>query len=86
MTSKPCGVFLCQFQDTINDSKKPISFFRKLFLKNGAQSLNDYWKDVSNNSINIDGTQIFDWRTIHQDMIKFMELPVILGSILVSFL
>lgn len=64
MTSKPCGVFLCQFQDTIDAPKKPISFFRKLFLKNGAKSLNDYWKDVSNNSINIDGTQIFGWRTI----------------------
>jgi hypothetical protein len=64
MTSKPCGVFLCQFEDTTNLPKKPISFFRTLFLKNGAQSLNDYWKDVSHNSINIDGTQIFGWRTI----------------------
>lgn len=64
MISKPCGVFLCQFEDTISAPKKSVSFFRKLFLKNGAQSLNDYWKDVSNNSINIDGTQIFNWRTI----------------------
>lgn len=73
MNNKPCGVFLCQFEDTINQPKKPISFFWRLFLKNGAQSLNDYWKDVSNNTININGTQIFDWRTIPLNLAGFIQ-------------
>lgn len=64
MSSKPCAVFLCQFEDTARQPKRSTSFYRKLFLKNGAQSLNDYWKDVSNNSINIDGSQVFGWHTI----------------------
>lgn len=72
MKSYPCGVFLCQFEDTVTMPKKSIAFFRKFFLMDGAQSLNDYWKDVSNNQINIDGTQIYDWRTLPYKLADFI--------------
>jgi hypothetical protein len=72
-TSQKCGVFLCRFQDTLNDLTPPVSFFRRLFLRRGGQSLNDYWADVSLNSMDLEGTEIHGWLTIPMTVAKFRE-------------
>jgi hypothetical protein len=71
--SQKCAVLLCKFQNTQNAPTQPTAFFRKLFLKRGAQSLNDYWAEISMGQIDLEGTQIFGWRTLPMTTLQFQN-------------
>ena len=59
-----CAVLLCKFTNSVNNPANDPAFFWDMFTHRGGQSMNDYFIDISNNIINLDGTQIFGWRTI----------------------
>jgi M6 family metalloprotease-like protein len=51
----------CRFSDSTNHTPKPMSFFQGMYGTT-APGLNHYWREVSYNAINIDGsTTAADW-------------------------
>ena len=64
--SQKLAVLLCKFQDTANTEPQLETFFKDLFVNRGTGGLNDYWIDASVGNINLDGTEIFNWRTIRE--------------------
>jgi hypothetical protein len=65
--SQKLAVLLCKFRDSVNVESQSEDFFKDLFISRGSGGLNDYWSDASLGSINLDGTEVFNWRTIDQN-------------------
>jgi len=73
MGSQRLAVFLCKFSDTANTEPHPADFYKELFALRGTGGLNDYWVAASLGAINLDGTEIFGWRTLNQNQADFLN-------------
>jgi hypothetical protein len=70
--SQKFAVFLCKFSDTANIEPHPSDFYRQLIAERGTNGLNDYWIAASQGAINLDGSDIFGWRTLQQKKSDFL--------------
>jgi hypothetical protein len=50
----------------------PASFYEDLVLKRGTGGLNDYWIAASLGTINLDGSQIFGWKTLESTRAAYL--------------
>jgi len=66
------AVLLCKFSDNSNVEPYTPDFYRQLIAERGTGGLNDYWIAASQGSINLDGTDIFGWRTVQQQQADFL--------------
>lgn len=57
--SKPWVSLLCKFAD-ISDEPENLSFFQGMY-DNSSGRLDDYWREVSDDAINIEGSIAIDW-------------------------
>jgi len=73
MGSQKLAVLLCKFCDNDNVEPHPTDFYKKLFAQRGTGGLNDYWIAASLNAINLDGTNIFGWRTLKEKQSDFLN-------------
>ena len=64
--SQKLVVLLCKFKDTAQIEPHPPAFYEDM-LRRGSGGLNDYWVDASHQQINLDGSQVFGWRTLAQN-------------------
>lgn len=69
--SQKLAVLLCKFTD---DATEPhaVDFYQKLFAQRNTGGLNDYWIAASLGAINLDGSDIYGWRTIQQTQAAFV--------------
>lgn len=70
--SQKFAILLCKFSDSQNVISPPVSFFEELLVKRGTGGLNDYWSDSSQGKINLDGSEVFDWKVTDQTKADFM--------------
>lgn len=70
--SQKFAILLCKFSDTENVSSPPVSFFEELIVKRGTGGLNDYWNDSSQGKIDLDGSEVFDWKVTDQTKTDFL--------------
>jgi hypothetical protein len=73
MGSQRLAVFLCKFSDNSNVEPRPADFYQELFALRGTGGLNDYWIAASLGAINLDGTEIFGWRTLNENQTDFLK-------------
>lgn len=66
------AVLLCKFSDSTDIEPNPASFYEDLFIKRGSGGLNDYWISASLGSINLDGSQVFGWKTFNMMRSDFL--------------
>jgi hypothetical protein len=71
--SQKFAVLLCKFSDNSNVEPYAPDFYKQLIAERGTGGLNDYWVAASQGAINLDGTQIFGWRTIQQKQADFLS-------------
>src|SRR5882672_11009458 len=71
--SQKLAILLCKFTDTENISSPPKSFFENLFVNRGTGGLNDYWSDSSQGNIDLNGSQVFDWKVSDQTLAEFLQ-------------
>jgi hypothetical protein len=62
--SQKLAILLCKFSDTENTEPQAASFYKELFSDRGTGGLNDYWIAASLGAINLDGSQVFGWKTL----------------------
>jgi hypothetical protein len=55
--SKPWAIILCKFSNHPEEPQDP-QFFRD-FITRGQGGINDYFNDISNGQMNLDGSQVF---------------------------
>src|SRR4051812_3611208 len=55
------AILLCKFSSR---EPNPRAFYEDLFVKRGSGGLNDYWIAASLGAINLDGSQVFGWKTL----------------------
>lgn len=70
--SQKLAILLCKFSDTASDEPHDKAFFEDLLANRSTGGVNDYWSDVSLGSINLDGSVVFDWKTIDQNREDFI--------------
>ena len=68
--SQKFAVFLCKFSD-YSQEPFPQDYYRQLIAQRGKGGLNDYWPAASLGSINLDDTDVFDWRSLNQTLADF---------------
>jgi hypothetical protein len=73
MGSQKFAVFLCKFSDNSNVEPQPVDFYNELFALRGTGGLNDYWMAASQGAINLDGTEVFGWRTLNEKQADFLK-------------
>jgi hypothetical protein len=73
MGGQKLAVFLCKFSDNSNVEPHPADFYKELFALRGTGGLNDYWIAASQGAINLDGTEIFGWRTLNEKQADYIE-------------
>jgi hypothetical protein len=73
MGSQKLAVFLCKFCDNSNVEPHPDDFYKELVALRGTGGLNDYWIAASQGAINLDGSDIFGWRTIQEKQADFLK-------------
>lgn len=71
--SQKLAVLLCQFSDNSNVEPQPADFYRELFAQRGTGGLNDYWIAASQGAINLDGTEVFGWRSLEENQVDFLK-------------
>lgn len=64
--SQRFAVLLCRFSESEDENMQDEDYFRDFFIERGTGGLNDYWVDASLGSINLDGSEVFDWKTLKQ--------------------
>jgi hypothetical protein len=79
-SSQKCGVFLCRFLDSVDAPAQPASYFRRLFLGRGHQTLNDYWSEISMGAIDLETTEIHGWRTLPVTTTDFVAANPMRGA------
>lgn len=62
--SQKLAVFLCKFSDTERVEPQKQAYYIDLFSKRGTGGLNDYWTAATLGAVNLDGTEVFGWKTI----------------------
>jgi hypothetical protein len=73
--SQRFAVLLCKFKDTEQTELNPRFFYEDLFRR-GAGGINDYWLAASHGKINLDGTEIFGWKTLDQKLAEYIASHV----------
>jgi hypothetical protein len=71
--SQKLAVFLCKFSDNSKVEPYPADFYKQLVAQRGTGGLNDYWIAASQGAINLDGTDIFGWRTLQEKQADFLK-------------
>jgi hypothetical protein len=66
------AILLCKFSDSAGTEPHPTSFYRDLFVKRGTGGLNDYWIAASLGAINLDGSEVFDWKTLENTRAEYL--------------
>lgn len=73
--SQKLAVLLCKFKDAEQPELNPRAFYEDLFRR-GTGGINDYWLAASHGKINLDGTEIFGWKTIEQNRTDYITSHV----------
>jgi hypothetical protein len=74
--SQKFAVLLCKFKDDDAQAElNPRSFYEDLFRR-GTGGINDYWLAASHGKINLEGTEIFGWKTLDQSRAEYMASRV----------
>lgn len=60
--NKPFAVLLCRFSDSAA-TPQGVAFYQAAF-DNTYPRIGHYWRDVSGDQLNIDGTQVYGWYTL----------------------
>jgi hypothetical protein len=68
--SQKLAVLLCKFKGTDHDEPNPRGFYEDLFRR-GTGGFNDYWSAASHGNINLDGSEVFGWRTLDQTAAEY---------------
>lgn len=63
--SYPWATILCRYADSINDSPHSPSWYSTL-MGSGYPGMANYWNQVSNNTINLNGSAVFGWYNLPQ--------------------
>ncbi len=71
--SQKFAVLPCKFNDTRDIEPQLYSYFKDLFVNRGAGGLNDYWIDASLGNINLDGTKVFDWKILIENISNLLD-------------
>lgn len=71
---KPFALVLLQFYD-VPVPNIPLSRFRDYVTSSGKGGLYDWVRDVSNNNVNLDGSEVFGWFTSKYSWIKDGDDP-----------
>ena len=71
--SQKLAVLLCKFRDFSETEPEDVNYFRELFVNRGTGGLNDFWVDASLGSINLDGSEVFGWRTLEQTQAEYIS-------------
>lgn len=66
------AILLCKFSDSDEVESPPESFYEDLFIKRGTGGLNDYWIAASLGAINLDGSQLFGWKTLDTTRAEYL--------------
>lgn len=66
------AILLCKFNDSAETEPNPPSFYEDLFIKRGTGGLNDYWIAASLGAINLDGSQLFGWKTLDTKRAEYL--------------
>src|SRR5436190_2366416 len=73
-THKPIAVLLVYPTDMPPSPNRPDQgYYADLFL-NDPESLNKFWNDVSDRAIDLEGTQVFGWRSHRMTRAAFKAL------------
>ena len=72
--SQKLAVLLCNFKDDQTELN-PRVLYEDLFRR-GAGGLNDYWLAASQGKINLDGSEVFGWRTLDQKRAEYVASHV----------
>jgi hypothetical protein len=62
--SQRFAVLLSKFEDSDDVEPQAPDFFRELLAGRGTGGLNDYWRDASLGAIDLNGTEVFGWKTL----------------------
>src|SRR2546423_1197709 len=73
--SQKLAVLLCKFKDAEEIEPHPHAFYEDLFRR-GTGGLNDYWLAASHGKINLDGTEVFGWKTLGQGREEYVASHV----------
>ena len=74
------AVMLCKFSDSAETEPNPKSFYEDLFINRGTGGLNDYWIAASLGAINLDGSQVFGWKTLDTTRAAFLNAHPVRGD------
>ena len=70
--SQVYAVLLCRFKDSNDQDVHDPDYYKEMFVNRGTGGLNDYWADASLGNIDLDGSDIFGWKTLDQDRADFI--------------
>jgi hypothetical protein len=70
------AILLCKFSDSAKTEPHPASFYRDLFVRRGTGGLNDYWIAASLGAINLDGSKVFDWKTLKNTRAEYLAAHI----------
>lgn len=59
--SKPYATLLCRFADHATTTPKPASYYQSLLTGGGYPSLDHYWREISDNRIDLAGSVVTSW-------------------------
>jgi hypothetical protein len=71
--SQKFAVLLCRLSDTQGSDVHEPDFYKEMFVNHGTEGLNDYWVDASLGNIDLDGSEIFGWKTLDQDRADYVK-------------
>ena len=69
--SQRFAILLCKVSDDATEPRS-LSFAQDLFASRGTGGLNDYWIAVSGGVINLDGTDVFEWKPLDLSRAEFI--------------
>jgi hypothetical protein len=70
--SQKLAILLCKFSDTSDDEPHDKAYFDDLFVRHTTGGLNDYWTDVSRGALDLDGSEVFDWKTLAENRADYL--------------
>jgi hypothetical protein len=72
--SIPFSIILCQSSDS-GMPARDRTYFENLVLKTGTGGLADYWRDVSYQNVNLNGSVVRGWYTVPKTTAEWKGLP-----------
>jgi hypothetical protein len=67
----PWAIILCKFNDKPS-APQPPDYYVDLFTRNGTGGVSDYWREVTQNALDLTGSEVFGWFTMNHSS---TELP-----------